>query len=126
MIARSMNLECPRGQTGSETINHEGPTRLPEAKQAIRCGKLPRKMGMTIVRHQYQYELTLHAETLAIGAAKLPNPSEENARARQEERISQLRHLLETTDLLYNAYCDVRLSSAWPDTLKAMQRWLHS
>ena len=126
MIARSMNLECPRGQTGSETISHEGPSRLPEAKQAIRHGKLPRKMGMTVVRHSYQYEFMLHAETLAIGAARLPNPSEENSRARQEERIGQLRHLLETTDLLYNAYCDVRLSAAWPDTLKAMQRWLHS
>src|SRR5262249_47858165 len=30
MLARTLTLECPRGQTGHETITSEGPTRLPE------------------------------------------------------------------------------------------------
>jgi hypothetical protein len=72
MLARTLNLECPRGQTGHETITHEGPTRLPEARRAIQSGKLPRKAGLTLVRHGEQYELTLHAETLGVGGAKLP------------------------------------------------------
>ncbi len=124
MIARTLTLECPRGQTGHETITHEGPSRLPEAKRAIQSGKLPRKLGLTVVRHDSQYELTLHAETLAVGAAKLPNPEEENARARLDERAGQLRHLVETLDLMYDAFGQKRFGQEWADTLPRMQRWL--
>src|SRR4051812_26380455 len=82
MLARTLTLECPRGQTGHETISHEGPTRLPEARRAIQSGKLPRKVGLTLVRHDQQYELVVHAETLAVGGAKLPALPEDVTDAR--------------------------------------------
>lgn len=124
MLARTLTLECPNGQTGHETITSEAPTRLPEARRAIQSGKWPRKAGMTLVRHQSQYELTFHAESFAIGSAKLPNPEEENPRLRLEERAGQLRHLIETLDLLYDVFAQVRFGRQWPDTLSRMQRWL--
>lgn len=126
MIARTLTLECPRGQTGHETISHLGPTRLPEAKRAVQAGKLPRKAGLTVVRHSDQYELTLHAETLAVGAAKLPNLPEDvtEPRAKLEERATQIRNLVETLDLLYDAFGQQRLGKQWTDTLPKMQRWL--
>jgi hypothetical protein len=123
-LARTLTLECPRGQTGHETITHEGPTRLPEAMRAIQSGKLPRKCGMTVVRHNVQYEFTLHAESLAVGAAKLPAPEEENDRARLEARAQQLRDLIETLDLLFDAFGQVRFSADWSKELSKMQRWL--
>src|SRR4051812_21403014 len=96
MIARSLTLECPRAQTGHETISHEGPTRLPEARRAIQSGKLPRKAGLTLVRHDAQYELAIHAETLAVGSAKMPPPSEDvDARGKLNERSDQVRALVE-------------------------------
>src|SRR5438105_4070222 len=100
--ARSLVLECPRGQTGRESITSEGPAKLPEALRAIQAGKLPRKAGLTLVRHDHQYELTLQAETLAVGGARLPAPQATEDRAGLEERVTQLRHLLETLDLVYN------------------------
>ena len=126
MIARSMSLECPRGMTGHETITHEGPTRLPEAKRAIQGGKLPRKVGLTLVRHNFIYELTLHAETLAVGSAKMPAPPDEatDPRARLSARADQLRHLIETLDLLYDAFGRERFGKNWVDILPRMQRWL--
>jgi hypothetical protein len=126
MIARTLTLECPRGQTGHETITHEGPSRLPEAKRAIQSGKLPRKLGLTLVRNDQQYELTLHAETLAVGSAKLPVPPEDvtESRARLEHRVDQLRDLIETVDLLYDTFGKARFGKEWPDTLSRMQRWL--
>ena len=94
MLARTLNLECPRGVTGHETISHEGPTRLPEARRAIQSGKLPRKVGLTLVRHGEQYELTLHAETLGVGGAKLPPPEEGvDARGKLDDRANQLQLL---------------------------------
>src|SRR5208282_4950550 len=104
MLSKTLVLECPRGQTGKESITSDAPVRLPEARRAIQSGKLPRKVGMIVVRHDQQYELTLHAETLAITAAKLPASEEDDERARLEARIGTLRHLLETLDLLYDAF----------------------
>jgi len=124
MLSRNLVLECPRGTHGRETISSDAPTRLPEARKAIQAGRLPRKVGMMLVRHEQQYELTLQAETLAIGAARLPAPESSEDRARLEERVSQIRHLLETLDLLYDTFCQRRASENWTRELGRMQRWL--
>jgi hypothetical protein len=124
MLARRLKLECPRGQSGSESIASEAPAQLPEARRAVQTGKWPRQTGLVLARHGQQYELTLQPELLAVGGAKLPFIEEEEERARLEERISQLRHLIETLDLLYDAYVAKRLSKEWPGELERMQTWL--
>jgi len=126
LLARTLTLECPRGQTGHETISSEGPTRLPESRRAIQSGKLPRKIGLTLVRHNEQYELTLHAETLAVGSGKLPAMDESitEARAKLDERATQIRSFIETLDLLYDAFCLKRFGKEWESELAGMQKWL--
>lgn len=126
MLARTLTLECPRGQTGHETISSEGPSRLPEARRAIQSGKLPRKAGLTLVRHSAQYELAVHAETLAVSGAKMPPPDEEttDARAKLDERADQLRSLIETLDLLYDAFGQKRFGPEWEAELVGIQKWL--
>jgi hypothetical protein len=126
MLARTLVLECPRGQTGRESIQSDGPTRLPEARRAIQAGKLPRKAGLTLVRHDKQYELTLHAESLAVSSVKLPLPEAEEERARLDERVTILRELIETVDLLYDVFCRVRTSNDWGAELGKIQKWLQS
>ena len=124
MMSSTLSLECPRGQTGKESITHEGPTRLPEARRAVQGGKLPRKSGLILVRQETQYELTLSAETLAVSGAKIPAPEASEERARLEERVTQLRHLVETMDLLYDAFGNVRASDDWSKELAKVQKWL--
>jgi hypothetical protein len=124
MLARTLVLECPRGQTGRESIQSDAPARLPEARRAVQAGKLPRKAGLTLVRHDRQYELTLQAESLAVGSARLPAADEEDERGRLEERVSTVRHLVETLDLLYDAFGRRRLGAAWAKDLVKIQKWL--
>jgi hypothetical protein len=124
MLARTLLLECPRGQSGSETIRSEAPTKLPEARRAIQAGKLPRQAGLILVRHDQQYELTLQAETLAVGGAKLPPVEDGEPRVKLEDRAGQLRHLIETVELLYGAFLLRRLGADWAKELERMQRWL--
>lgn len=114
----------PAHQTGRESISHEGPTRLPEARRAIQSGKLPRKCGLTVVRHSSQYELTLQAETFAVSGARLPAPEAAEDRARLEERVTQLRHLIETLDLVYEVFAGRRVSDEWTRELAKIQKWL--
>ncbi|HZT79937.1 MAG TPA: hypothetical protein VFA26_06945 [Gemmataceae bacterium] len=124
MFARSLVLECPRGQTGRESIRSDGPARLPEARRAVQAGKLPRQAGLTLVRHDRQYDLTLHAESLAVTGARLPAAEEEEERARLEERVTTLRHLIETLDLLYDAFGQLRTGAGWAKELGRLQAWL--
>lgn len=121
---RTLTLECPLGETGKETITSDSPTRLPEARRALQSGKLPRKMGFIVSRHDQQYEFTLAAETLAVSGLKLPAPEGENERVRDEERIGFLRDFLETLDLMYDAFLAVRASDDWTAEMGRMRHWL--
>jgi hypothetical protein len=122
MFARTLTLECPRGQTGHETFNHEGPTRLPEAKRAIQSGKLPRRAGFTMVRADQQYEFALSAEAFAISGAKLPQPPE-GANVR-EHRVEAVGDLLAVLDGLYSEFLAARLGNDWNDVAADIRKWL--
>ena len=122
MLTRTLTLECPRGQTGKESISSDGPTRLPEAKRAIQAGKLPRRVGMTIVRQDQTYDFAIQGETLAVTGAKLPVPQGDEDRARQEERVTQIRHLLETLDLVYGVFSSADWGKSGPKSLAEMKK----
>ena len=92
----------------------------------MQAGKLPRKTRLTLVRHDQQYELAVHAETLAVGGCKMPDLPEDvtAARAKLEERATQVRELVETLDLLYDAFLQRRLGKDWSEEVVRMRRWL--
>jgi hypothetical protein len=124
MLARTLALECPKGQSGKESISSDAPTKLPEAMRALQSGKLPRKTGITLVRHDQSYDLALSAELLAVNGAKMPLAEALEDRARLEERVGQIRHLLETMDLLFDAFGKVRLAETWNKDLSRIRKWL--
>lgn len=124
MLNKTLSLECPLNEFGKETISSEAPTKLPESKRAVLGGKLPRKTGLVIVRHDEQYELTIAAESLAVGGAALPKLDSEPGRPMLEDRVDQIRHMSETLDLLFEAFCRRRLSSAWNDDQAAIRKWV--
>ncbi|MEZ6118868.1 MAG: hypothetical protein R3C28_20185 [Pirellulaceae bacterium] len=126
MFSKTLTLDCPLGQTGKETISSDSPVVLPEAKQAIQSGKLPRKAGLTLIRHDLQYQFTLQAETFLIGGAKFSTinakpPASDNP---DEDRIITLRDFTETLDLLFHAFCAKRIGKAWKPELAKIQQWM--
>jgi hypothetical protein len=126
MLAKTLTLDCPRGETGRDQLTDLAPARLPEAFRALQAGKLPRKVGMNLVRHGASYELTLQAETTAVSGAALPKP-EDPGRSPQEARLARLeslRHLTSTLDLLFEAFLLRRASTGWSDELSRIRRWL--
>lgn len=124
VFARTITLECPRGESGKGTISADDPTYLPEAAQAIRSGKLPRKAGLILVRHDEQYDLTLQAETFAVSGAKIQIDEDAEGRGILEDRIEGVRGLKETLDLLFQTFCERRIGKSWSGVLEQMRGWL--
>ncbi|WP_165222474.1 hypothetical protein [Aquisphaera insulae] len=126
MMAKTLTLDCPLGETGRDSLTDDSPTRLPEAFRALQSGKLPRKAGLIVVRHGAQYELTLQAESMAVSGASFPKPEEQGLSAEdvKSARVDSLRHLAETIDLLYDAYLRRRNGSSWSKEVSRIKKWL--
>jgi hypothetical protein len=124
-IDKSLDLDCAYGQTGRDVLKGDGPSRMPEARDALRSGKLPRKSGMIIDAGRQQYTFTINAEQLSFGGAKLPDVEEaENPRVLFEERVSLLRELCGAIDGLYETFLKLRGSSGWEGHVNGVRRWI--
>jgi hypothetical protein len=126
MLAKTLMLDCPRGETGRDSLTDDSPTRLPEAFKALQSGKLPRKAGLILLRHGAQYELTLQAESLAVSGAALPKPEDDGLSKHdiRSTRIDSLRHLTQTLDLLFEAYHRRRTGAGWTKEVRRIKQWL--
>lgn len=126
MLAKTLTLDCPLGQTGSDTLRDEGPARLPEAFRALQSGKLPRKVGLILARQGQQFDLTLQAETWAVSGLALPKPEDAAAEDARLARVESLRQAVDTLDLLYEAFLRRRVSPDWMADLGSIRRWLQA
>ena len=126
MFARSLSLDCPIGENGKESISADSPVALPEAVLAIGMGKLHRKAGLTLVREDQQFDLTLQAEMFSIGSAKISQIGNDDAIRDSIDRIESIRQLSETLDLLFEAFCEKRIGKKWNAEQKKITDWLRS
>lgn len=124
MFTKTLQLECPKGESGKEIITSESPIVLPEAMEAVRSGKLPRKTGMTVISDGRQFDLVLQAESFGISGAKIH--LDEDEEFEDEDRIDAIRLLSDTTDQLFYAFLERRTSEAWAKQQNQITNWLHS
>ena len=125
MFARTLSLDCPQGEFGKETISATSPVVLPEAILAIQSGKLPRKAGLTLVRHDQQYDLNIQAETFSVGSARI-TPLGDAADVDEYDRIQSIRTFSETLDLLFDVFCERRIGKMWKSELRKIRQWLRA
>ena len=124
-IDRSLDLDCSYGQTGRDGLRGDGPSRMPEARDGLRSGKVPRRAGLVLDINRQQYTLTLNPEAMAVGAAKLPDVEEaDSPRVLFEERITLLRDLCAGIDALYETFMKTRAGSAWEGYTSGVRRWV--
>lgn len=124
---RALDLDCAFGQTGRDSLRGDGVSRMPEAIDALRSGKVPRKAGLVVEHAGMQYHLTLGAESLAVSSLKLPDVEEaDNPRVLFEERIAMLREFGNALESLYASFVKIRASSSWESHTNSIRKWILS
>jgi hypothetical protein len=104
------------------------PASWPEAKEALRQGKLPKEAKMRLVRGDREYAWTLKADSLALSGLKLPTQLKKNDEKHEVfyERMMLLEDLEAALSALYSDFVRLRLSDPWDDdVLPMMQSWAH-
>lgn len=125
MLDKTLDMECAYGMTGKDGFKADGASRMTEAREALRVGKLPRKAGMILHAMGQQFELTFNPEVFYFSGAKLPEVEEaESPRVLFEERIVLLRDLCKTVDALYGTFLELRASSGWEGHVGTLRRWI--
>jgi hypothetical protein len=125
VLDRTLELECAYGQTGKDALKGDDPTGMPEARDALRSGKLPRKVGMILETGGHQFQFTFNCETLGCSGTVLPEVEDaEDARVVFEERIAMLRDLSKGIDGLFHMFLKVRASGAWEGQCNTIRRWI--
>jgi hypothetical protein len=125
LIDRSLDLDCAYGQSGKDSLRGTAPGRFPEARDALRTGKLPRKAGLVLDAQNQQYSFTFNPETFALNSAKLPDVEDaETPRVLFEERIGLVRDLCKSVDALFEAFLKVRLSGSWESQTSGIRKWI--
>lgn len=125
MFHKSLSLECPLGESGKQSLTSEHPSKLPEALESLRSGKLVRKAGLHIARGGYQFRFVLQAETFSVSSAKL-EIEDDDQEYRLENRIEAIRYLNDTIDEMFGHFLKLRISPDWISTVSDIRTWLDS
>jgi hypothetical protein len=124
-IDRQLDLDCAFGQTGKDGLRGDGPGRMPEARDGVRSGKVPRRAGLLLNADSSDYSLSLNPESFGVGSAKLPEVKDaETPRVLFEERIALLRDLSKSIDGMFEAFLKLRASASWETQVGNIRRWI--
>lgn len=125
LIDKSLDLDCAYGQTGRDSLRGDAPTNMPEARDALRVGKLPRRCAMILHANSQQFEFRFNAEEFSFGSTRLPEVEDaDTPRVLFEERISLLRDFTEAFDALYATFLKIRCSSSWEGQTGQIRKWI--
>ena len=101
------------------------PSTSPEARSALKLGKMAQNARLRIVQGEQEWQLTLKAEPLSMSAIKLPEVLAKEPHAHFFERMFLLEHLDRLFKALFQSFLELRLSSEWTQkTLIDLQTWV--
>lgn len=124
LIDKMLDLDCVFGVSGRDTLKGDGPAQMPEARHALRTGKVPRKMSL-VLDAAGVFALTLSGESMAVSGLRLPDIEDaESPRVLFEERINLLRDFGDALDGLFDVFLAVRAGGKWTATTSQMRQWI--
>jgi hypothetical protein len=124
-LESALTLIDPLAEKERVAIRGVDPCATREADQALRRGKLPRKVGLRFVHADSEWICTIDAATLALSGVRLPALLSEGEEEHFHERMRLFEQLHGLVQRLYRHFLGVRLTPAYDEQLlPAMRRWV--
>lgn len=105
------------------------PGSAPEAREALRQGKLPREARVRLTSGEHEYGFLFKADALSIGTLSIPAELDIKKDEPQEvlyERMHLVEALEATLGALYADFLALRLSEVWSEAvMPALMRFAH-
>ena len=101
------------------------PSTAPEAREALRQGKLPTQARMRIERGEMTYTFVIQSDTLNLSGVRIPAQVKEEEDERFYERMYLVEELEALLGALYAEFLAQRLSTAWEKAVApAIRSWI--
>jgi hypothetical protein len=105
------------------------PGTAPEAREALRQGKLPREARLRLTTGEHEYAWLFKADTLALSSLTLPaelTKKDDEVHEVLYERMRLVEALEATLEALWSDFLSLRLSEAWAAAVApALVRFAH-
>ena len=105
------------------------PGQAPEAREALRQGKLPREARLRLISGEHEYAWLFKADTLGIGGLAIPaelKAKDDEIHEVLYERMRLVEALEATLEALWSDFLALRLSEAWEAAVvPALQAFAH-
>ncbi|MFI4859833.1 MAG: hypothetical protein ACIAXF_04025 [Phycisphaerales bacterium JB063] len=124
-ITKTLDMDCAWEIGGKQTLRCDKPTSLPEADDALRTGKWPRKVGLLLSDGEHHWELTLQGDQLNTSAAQLPDIEDaQTDREVTEQRLALTGALSRSVNALYAAFLKQRTATGWAGKRETISAWI--
>lgn len=125
-LEEQLTLVSSRANEKSESkLKSAMPSASPEAKEALRQGKLPVKAKLRVNRGTQSWGFILDADTLGLASVRIPALLEEENDDRFYERMDLIESLEAIVDDLLGTFLAIRTSPKWDtEVLPRMLEWV--
>jgi hypothetical protein len=125
-LERSIALESNgEREVEKSKLTGEAPSGRPEAREALRQGKLPTQAKLVIERGEQQFSLVLDADTLGFSGVKIPALLKGEGEEPFYERIQLIEELEGAIESLYRSFLVLRLDPSWGRAvMPAIRAWM--
>jgi hypothetical protein len=125
-LERSIALESSgEREVEKSKLTGEAPSGRPEAREALRQGKLPTQAKLVIERGEQQFSLVLDADTLGFSGVKIPALLKGEGDEPFYERIGLIEELEGAIESLYRSFLLLRLDASWGRAvMPAIRAWM--
>ncbi|MGZ3424400.1 MAG: hypothetical protein ACXVEE_41460, partial [Polyangiales bacterium] len=126
-LEKKLTLESAEGEREKEksTLTGVAPSGSPEAREALRQGKLPSQARIVIERDDQSFTVVLDADSLAMSSVKIPAVVKGEGEDPFYERIGLIEELESAIESLYRDFLRLRLDASWSrEVLPAIRLWM--
>jgi hypothetical protein len=126
-LEKSLSLEAlTEGGKEKATLAGVAPSGGPEAREALRQGKMPIKAKIAIRRDEQDFALTLDADSLGLSGVKIPALLKGEGDDPFYERMTFIEEIEGAIETLYREFLIVRLRDTWDKAVvPAIRAWMN-